>query len=155
VGISGNRVFCEGCALNLGLALYYTPSELLQSQTQPGSLAFRFPRLRELWDVPLVRVLGLGVGAGLLYRLLSSDSEPEDTYVYDMFHTLTKVYTGETNRRNIRPLEHQRSGKAFTRVAFYGPMTKSAARQMQADRLAAYRRRHRGANPTYNLTMHG
>ena len=147
MGITGNQVLCEACARDRGLELYRTPSELLQPLSASAPLAFRFPSLSELWDVPLVRLIGMGLGARLLYQLLSSESEP--------LQARTKVYTGETNRPDRRPLEHQRLGKTFTRVAFYGPMTKSAAREMQAERLAIYRRRHSGANPKYNLTLHG
>ncbi len=73
-----------------------------------------------------------------------------DTYKYELRDGNRVVYIGITNDPDRRE-EHRAEGKRFSRMWLIGNRTtRAAAERWEEERLASYRRSHRGKNPRYN-----
>ena len=76
-----------------------------------------------------------------------------DTYRYELKQGHKVVYYGITNEPERREEEHKEEGKKFSRLIVKGPIvTEETAEKWEEDRLASYRKSHRGRNPRYNKT---
>ena len=61
------------------------------------------------------------------------------------------VYIGITNDPERREAEHRAEGKVFRTFHVVPPrVTKAGAEMWEEERLASYRRNHKGKNPKYN-----
>jgi len=78
-----------------------------------------------------------------------------DTYKYELWNGRVLVYVGTTNDPTRRHYEHSRN-KTFTRMKLIGNRTtKQAAKEWERERLATYRKNHKGENPEYNHSLLG
>lgn len=83
--------------------------------------------------------------------------DPKDTYLYCLKKGNKIVYIGITNDPERRADEHRGEEKDFDKLVliYSSPMTRSDARQKEAEALAIYRRNHGGCNPRYNQDQDG
>lgn len=79
-----------------------------------------------------------------------------DTYKYELRDGNRVVYVGITNDLERREAEHRAEGMDFTKIQKIGNVTtRSAAEEWEADRIATYKRNHRGDRPEYNQNDSG
>lgn len=64
-------------------------------------------------------------------------------------------YVGITNNPRRRAAQHRRSGKRGRLEVETSGMSRRRARRWEAAKLARFRKRNRGRNPTYNKTRSG
>ena len=76
-----------------------------------------------------------------------------DTYRYTLRKGGRIVQYGITNDPERREQEHRGDGKRFDRLQKEGPrVIQETAENWEEERLASYRKTHRGRNPAYNET---
>ena len=77
--------------------------------------------------------------------------KPRDSLTYDLKKGSRVVYRGTTSDPDRREREHRRAGLDFDRlVTTSRRMTADGAKRREAEKLATYRRGHKGKNPKYN-----
>ena len=77
--------------------------------------------------------------------------KPRDTQTYDLKKGKEVVYRGTTSDPDRREREHRRAGLDFDRlVTTSRRITADGAKRREAEKLATYRRGHKGENPKYN-----
>ena len=77
--------------------------------------------------------------------------KPRDTQTYDLKKGKKIVYRGTTSDPDRREREHRRAGLDFDHlVTTSRRMTADGAKRREAEKLATYRRGHKGKNPKYN-----
>ena len=89
----------------------------------------------------------------LIDWLASPREKPVYGYILQDWRGRT-TYVGITNSPRHRASQHRKNGKRGRLVVVKKKMTRRQARDWEAQRLAAHRRRH-GRNPRYNKTLSG
>lgn len=76
-----------------------------------------------------------------------------DTNRYKLTQDGKVLQYGVTDNPERRKQEHKEDGKQFSRMEVVGPkVTRETAERWEEERLASYRKSHRGRNPRYNKT---